>query len=736
MQTTKNKKKICQIHKLKIIAVDLKSQTGIDEQYLCARCLTEKVDNKNIKLLNDATEMIQSMRTQSQNVEKEENLLRLNIFKQLQSSIKSFKNYIKTELGKMHNLIDQQIDQIQNVIESKEIKQETQNYDEDIQILTKNYIGNFSCKIPTETTQRDKDLAFVQLIQDALQSLQQSWYFSQIIELIDQIKSNKPIIQQMNFTNIPAVEQHKTPCLNYLCNRHNKEIIMLNLKQKEPEFSRLACVECIEENPIQYVSLKEANKIWNQMMVQQEDLISKHNLQRKIKFNIAIQEIKQLKDQLNAQLQQMLISIDEQLIKNKQDIKDVIKSENKQIFEFDEEQVEKMIELLSQNDSNKHIFEQKVRQDNLDYLFYQKLEQELANIINYDLFQKQQLVKIFEVELDTVDIINNISPKKIQIDYSEFSNSFKQIEVPSFQNNLSAFTQQNTEEIDEILTENLNESTQQDEEMMKIQTLSIISNNFIRSRQQDFQECKICYKNYNLFSDEAIITPCCYVKAHSFCFQQNLNVQAQESFNFSGINCYICQKPLKNYKEYLKRNISPQIYIEVIKREVLKSISLRCYKCQQPIKAGQNNQQLLILCLNCNTKICNLCQQEYHGQLQQNEQCPSILIEIRKALWDAPCMVCPICSLFQTYDNKSNHVSCFACRSCLCGDCSVDRQPILGHGNHYHRVDCPSYQPWIKNGKVILDPEFDRRNCDNCKKSGKPCLYPISLQEYKKLKHY
>ncbi|CAD8058027.1 unnamed protein product [Paramecium primaurelia] len=391
MQTTLEiEKKLCQVHKLEIVAVDLKSQTRIDDKYLCTRCLAERVDKENMALLNEATEMIQSMKTQSLKIAKEENVLRLTNLKQLQSSIKSFKNQIKTELGKLLQLVDQQMEQIQTEIESKDSKLEIKNYDEEIQILSKNYIGNFSYNIPKQQTYKEKDVALVQLIYESLQSQSKSQNFIQIMESIDQIRSSIPITQQAKINETPAKEfdQHKTPCLNQICNKHNKEIIMLNVNYNEPKFGRLACVECIQENPIQYISLKEANNMWNTLIGESEDLISKHNFKREKTFKMVIQEIKQLKNHYNNQLSEMLSSIDEQLIQNNQEFQDFLKLENKQIFELDEKQVEKMIDLLSQQDKNKHILQQQEKQDRLDQLFYQNVKSKLETLIKHDLLCK------------------------------------------------------------------------------------------------------------------------------------------------------------------------------------------------------------------------------------------------------------------------------------------------------------------------------------------------------------
>ncbi|CAD8058028.1 unnamed protein product [Paramecium primaurelia] len=152
----------------------------------------------------------------------------------------------------------------------------------------------------------------------------------------------------------------------------------------------------IQQASLYNVSLNKAKKRWVQLMGQSQDLISKHNFRRERKFNMAKKEIKQLKNYYNDQLSQILISIDEQLIKNNQNIQDFIKLENKQIFELNEKQVEKKIDLLSQKDKNIHLLEQQEKQNRLDYLFYQNIKSKLKYLIKHDLFCKQKLMKILK----------------------------------------------------------------------------------------------------------------------------------------------------------------------------------------------------------------------------------------------------------------------------------------------------------------------------------------------------
>lgn len=67
-------------------------------------------------------------------------------------------------------------------------------------------------------------------------------------------------------------------------------------------------------------------------------------------------------------------------------------------------------------------------------------------------------------------------------------------------------------------------------------------------------------------------------------------------------------------------------------------------------------------------------------------------------------------------------MKCFSCKKELCAACSVDRIPILAHGNHYHREGCPDYKPWEdKKGKIIKKVEFDPKKCQRCKETNNPC---------------
>ncbi|CAD8115579.1 unnamed protein product [Paramecium sonneborni] len=258
------------------------------------------------------------------------------------------------------------------------------------------------------------------------------------------------------------------------------------------------------------------------------------------------------------------------------------------------------------------------------------------------------------------------------------------------------------------------------------------------SSQNENQECPICTEIYNVNSNQAILTPCCQKKLHKECIQEDLCSKAKENLNFKNVKCCNCEQSLENNENFIKENITKQLFGEIVKKQVLASIPIKCFSCSLPIDVGQEilSQQIQIECRRCQKKLCSLCRQEYHGKNQQNQQCPSLSVEIYKAMKGQPVLVCPFCNLMQTKDDKCNHVRCFSCQKELCSACSVDRVPIISHGNHYHRQGCPDYKQWIVKGQKIDQPEFDIKKCKLCKQSNKPCEYPISLEEYKKSKNF
>ncbi|CAD8165538.1 unnamed protein product [Paramecium pentaurelia] len=131
------------------------------------------------------------------------------------------------------------------------------NLEEDIQILSSNYKEIQEFNIPAQSIDMSKLSQF--LIQQRIQ-LQSSQLFNQINQLIENIEQQLLISQD---SKNKQIEEYKTSSLNQLCSKHNYQFISVNLiqiKSKNENLNRLACIKCIQEIPIQYVTLSETSK--------------------------------------------------------------------------------------------------------------------------------------------------------------------------------------------------------------------------------------------------------------------------------------------------------------------------------------------------------------------------------------------------------------------------------------------------------------------------------------------
>ncbi|CAD8172302.1 unnamed protein product [Paramecium pentaurelia] len=88
------------------------------------------------------------------------------------------------------------------------------------------------------------------------------------------------------------------------------------------------------------------------------------------------------------------------------------------------------------------------------------------------------------------------------------------------------------------------------------------------------KKCDKCQIEFVLNFDQSIQTPCCNEKVHSQCLQTYLDEKAKENMNFENLPCFACEKQLKDYEDFLKHNISKELYDSIIKRRFFSNVSL------------------------------------------------------------------------------------------------------------------------------------------------------------------
>ncbi|CAD8076581.1 unnamed protein product [Paramecium primaurelia] len=399
-------KRFCQMHdNYEIIAVDL--NISCNKKFLCAKCLLDMIGTKSIVLYDKAIQMIKDMKNKSDEQKSELNKIKLQNLKQLQNSTAQFEGLIKNTLSKLSDSIEHQIIENQNELDTSDSQLQTVDLEEDIQILSTNYKENEEFNMPVQNIDKSKLSQFFDSIKESLIQLQSSQHFNQINQLIENIEKQLSINQD---TKNKQIEEYKTPSLNQLCSKHNYQIISVNLNQiqNNENLNRLACIQCIQEVPIQYVTLNETSKRWNQFVEQQDEMKSKYQRQREFKIKTAIKFIQQLKQQYQQILTDIIQSLNDQLNQVIEDSQQIKQMDISVFLQLDEKSIQQIVNILSLKDQHHSL---KTIQENTDKdytQFQQQLISKLNNLIQQELIIKEKLIKISN---------NNESE---QLDESEF----------------------------------------------------------------------------------------------------------------------------------------------------------------------------------------------------------------------------------------------------------------------------------------------------------------------------
>ncbi|CAD8130325.1 unnamed protein product [Paramecium sonneborni] len=352
-------RKISSKPQMETTTVDLKQSITKEDKYLCMQCLIEKIDIQNIVLVDETKVMIQEMKQEQYSLKIKQTQKRIETFILIQSQIKEFKV------------------QVENVIEKILI-----NINEKIQLLEKNLAEYEGLKqmFPIEFDNIEDDNQIYNSIQQMFQSFTNNQLYNQVIDILQQNqKFLKPKeTKETSIFKVKELDKSKTPSLNIKCPKHGKEIIMLNFKVNETQTSRLAFVDCIHYNkPIKYTSLQDA--------VQKQRLGQNQNI---LKLKISeirriIQNLKEMREQYTSILNQLILKLNNeqssiQLIQQNQ-------QNQKDIYEFNQKQIEELTLILSNQDKFKVLQDQliKIEKENLiqfNLMFnnlFSLLEQEL-----------------------------------------------------------------------------------------------------------------------------------------------------------------------------------------------------------------------------------------------------------------------------------------------------------------------------------------------------------------------
>ncbi|CAD8214335.1 unnamed protein product [Paramecium pentaurelia] len=472
--STEIEKKICSKHNLEIQTIDLKESTAEENKYLCIKCLIEKIDIQNIALVEETKIMIKQMKSEQLNHKIKENQKRIENFTQIQSQLKELKLSINNIIDKVQSNIDQNLNLFEKELEESESKTLISSFEDDVKVLSKNYKGSFSFEIPKESYKYINDNSYIDSIQQQLESITKSSMFIQINQTLQKSKFEDQIqeLQQVQLLTKKEDDPQKTPSLKIQCNKHGKEIIMLNLNPETTKFSRLACVECIKSNdPIKYTTLSDASFRWNEYLGQTSDQINKFQNQRSLRSQSIIEILENIKEKHNFTISEIInkINTQSQIYSN-----NLTNDYNENIiYEMKTEQVNELTEILSQNDMFQALTERLSIIQKEDINQQQSITANLGKLLLSDLQQTEKINQIFYEK--HFDIKENMEMKKDLL--KEESNLQHQNSIIQFNLQLQNF---------QIYQDILHEAFNQYE--LVIQAINNISQEFKKVQVQKFNE--------------------------------------------------------------------------------------------------------------------------------------------------------------------------------------------------------------------------------------------------------
>ncbi|CAD8082472.1 unnamed protein product [Paramecium primaurelia] len=310
-QTQENSETICKIDNLELIAVDLDLSDKAQIQFYCVCNNYRIIEEKNLKL-----DIFILKRSQKISQHFNITINKINFLsKSLQLDIKTKEN--QAWLNYYKNILDQIIDFKQSINDSLEKNVQTEkleiknyeqqyNYFEDIKQLLELYTQD-----KQKSSQLLEDNNFINEIQQQFEQLFNNSKYTQTLDTFINTKEKIKDIMEINVIELLPLlmnqNESKTPSLSRICSHNKKEIIMIDINTQEKEIEkRLACVDCISENPlIKYSTIENVNKQWKEYSSESERILKEYKKESKEKKAELFNQIGQMRKNYNQKLNEI-----------------------------------------------------------------------------------------------------------------------------------------------------------------------------------------------------------------------------------------------------------------------------------------------------------------------------------------------------------------------------------------------------------------------------------------------
>ncbi|CAD8184621.1 unnamed protein product [Paramecium octaurelia] len=386
------REKMCQIHNLKIIAIDLNSTENGLIKYLCCNCVVEKLNNNRISTIEQTQARIQEYKALRQKKTAGEIEIKLHQYQIVLEKYIVFKNNACSALVKIKDQIETQINILKEKKSLLQNFQPVSNFQEDVKSLSE------------FLSLTEKQMEFQQDTQsfdDLIRELDFIFNKAEYLQIILTFKEAKQKIEEFNENNqielIPLQfkDDKKAISLSRLCPTHNKEILLIDLESNNKSIEeRFACLECLSSEGFncKSKSIEKINLLWNQKKNNQIKIVEELKSKRQLKQEKLNQKIQQMRENYNSKVN----SIIEQLI-TKFPLRITNTSENSKfkqisIQQLSNEELIQNINYLIQQDNDNLIFDEYTITK--DIQFSKSIESQLEQLQQNDLLDIQESINI------------------------------------------------------------------------------------------------------------------------------------------------------------------------------------------------------------------------------------------------------------------------------------------------------------------------------------------------------
>ena len=250
-----------------------------------------------------------------------------------------------------------------------------------------------------------------------------------------------------------------------------------------------------------------------------------------------------------------------------------------------------------------------------------------------------------------------------------------------------------------------------------------VQKDLVNKKKKLLLECPICFDTFPM---ELIVSFGC---GHKFCKECVKNVLLTKFDNGQWdfeIQCFMgtCTYKMSSFD-------SMPIFIALMGKEKVermleklnKPFTIQCAKCKNTLMFAEPNEIRSYQCDKCGAWTCLNCGESKHDE----KICKKTWEEMKLTFPNEKMRCCPLCLEIYLNDDHSDHVKCLKCRIGFCFNCSAPREPILGHGGHYHRRGCKYFfkliDPKTKE-EILEDHDEILPKCKDCEKNQKVCKRP------------